>query len=44
MHCPPCEICPISDVCIQSVTSRKCPIEEYEESAKQSNNIKKENN
>lgn len=43
MHCKPCEICPIADVCIQSVTDIKCPIEEYDNSTENPKNHKKEN-
>lgn len=42
-HCKPCEICPITDVCIQSVTPLKCPIEDYEDSTPKHNKDKKEN-
>ena len=43
MHCKPCEICPIANVCIQSVTDKKCPIENYEDSTPKPKNNKKEN-
>lgn len=37
----PCKVCPIADVCIQSVTPQNCPIENYEDSTpKSKNNIK----
>ena len=42
MHCKPCEICPITDVCIQSVTPKPCPLDKYEDSNPKSNNTAKE--
>ena len=41
-HCKPCEVCPITDVCIQSVTPLNCPIENYEDSTPKSKNNTKE--
>ena len=43
MHCKPCEVCPITEVCIQSVTPLKCPIEDFEDYTPKSKNNKKEN-
>lgn len=42
-HCKPCEVCPITDVCIQAVTPLNCPIENYNDSTPNSKNDKKEN-
>lgn len=41
-HCKPCEVCPIADVCIQSVTESECPIENYEESTTTQHHDEKE--
>lgn len=39
----PCKVCPIESVCIQSVTTKSCPVENAPDITITPNTIKKEN-